>query len=357
MKKIIYIGYEYSDQGKSDSKSLDIKFFIDSINQIDDFKAEGVFIDSKKNKEREKFIIKNVERISPDLILTNIIKDELSNYILNKLSEKYTTVNWFGDDQWRFNNFSKNKAKYFKYIITTDKKSINKYKIKGINNVIYSQWAAVKVIDRVYSKVYKYDISFVGSYSPAREWVINNLKSKNLNVEVFGYGWPKAKELTYDEILDVFSMSKINLNLSNSVPSDNRFLLFSFSAFNSSVKNIFKIGLIQLIKDFIKLLKNIKFFFLYEKRNEQIKARNFEIPSASGFQISSYVEEINEYFIENESIILFKTIDELVSKCNFFLKNDLERETIKQKGFLISKNHTYTNRMNKVLNLIFNKHE
>ena len=109
--------------------------------------------------------------------MTNIIKDELSTiFLINYLKNTQLSIGL--GSQWRFNNFSKNKAKYFKYIITTDKKSINKYKIKGINNVIYSQWAAVKVIDRVYSKVYKYDISFVGSYSPAREWVINNLKSK-----------------------------------------------------------------------------------------------------------------------------------------------------------------------------------
>jgi len=357
MKKIIYLGYEYSNQGKSNLKSLDIKFFIDSINQIDNFNAEGIFIDSYNSQDLDKSILKNVEKSSPDLILTNIIKDELSNYVLNKLSKKYLTVNWFGDDQWRYSNFSKIKAKFFDYVITTDKQSLAKYKNQGINNVIYSQWAATKVIDKLDNRDYKYDISFVGSYSPAREWIIAILKSNNLNVKVFGYGWPKSKELTYDEILDVFSKSKINLNLSNSVPSDYNFLVFSFMAFATSVINFLNIGLIQLIKDFTKLLKNLKFFFLYEKRNEQIKARNFEIPSAGGFQISSYVEELNEYFVANESIILFKTIDDLIFKCKYYINNDLEREVIKQKGFCVSKNHTYKNRMNEVLDLIFNKNE
>ena len=353
MKKIIYIGFKYMYGDKKMDESVEIRFFIDSINNVHGYSAEGLFIDNYLNKKRDSYILNEISKKSPDLIFTNIINDEISDTVLTKLSKKYNTVNWFGDDQWRFERFSKQKSKLFNYCVTTDKASLKKYKKEGIENVIYSQWAATKINKKINKNNYLFDISFVGSYSPARDWIISRLKSKKIQVKSFGSGWNSTKKISYDQMLDVFLNSKINLNLSNSVPKNYDFLLFSFQSLINSFFNVFHIGLKQLFYDVIKFLKNVKFFFFYEKNQEQIKARNFEIPAAGGFQITSFVKNLSDYFVEDEEIVQFKTIDELIVKCKYFLNNDIEREKIRLKSNTAVKSQTYSVRMKETLDVIF----
>ena len=51
------------------------------------------------------------------------------------------TVNWFTDDHWRFDRFSRHFAPAFDWSITTDRDSLPKYEAIGYENVILSQWA------------------------------------------------------------------------------------------------------------------------------------------------------------------------------------------------------------------------
>ena len=352
MKKIIYIGFKYINGDIKMGETLDKRFFIDSINTIDGYRAEGLFIDNYSEKNRDNYILNQISIKSPDLIFTNIINDEISNDVLTQLSKKYITVNWFGDDQWRFESFSKQKSKLFKYSITTDKSSYNKYKKEGIKNVIYRQWAAIDINPNIKINKYKYDISFVGSYSPTRDWILSRLKSNKIQVNSFGSGWSLTKKISYDQMMDVFLSSKINLNLSNSVPKDYDFLLFSLESLISSIYNIFDIGLKQFINDVFRVLKNVKFFFFYEKNQEQIKARNFEIPAAGGFQITSFAKDLSDYFVEDQEIVQFKTIDELISKCMYYLSNDVKREKIRIKSHSAAHSHTYKLRMKETFDVI-----
>ena len=353
-RKVLYIGFEYNYGNVDRGKSLDIDFFVNSINSIDGYSASGLYIDKYQGEDKENFILNNVKKVSPDLILTNISKDEISDEVLRSLNKNYKTVNWFGDDQWRFENFSRHKAKLFDYVITTDKSSVNKYKKIGIKNVIYSQWAAVKLEQELNINEYKYDISFVGSYSPTRDWIISKLKLKKINVNVFGIGWEQSSKVDYDEMINIFKYSKINLNLSNSTPKDINFLFFYLYKFFTSFKKLLQLNFNVFLKEATRYLKNIRFFFFYEKTKEQIKARNFEIPAAGGFQISSFAPEITDYLSPSNEIVIYETLSDLIEKTNFYLNNNQEREKIKKAGYTKAIHHTYQIRFEKVLSIIFN---
>lgn len=354
-KTITYIGFQYLNGDIKKGKSLDIDFFVNSINLIDGYTASGLFIDNYKGDKREAFVLNQINKISPDLIFTNISTNEISDKVLKSLNEKYMTVNWFGDDQWRFNNFSKYKAKLFDYIITTDKFSVEEYKKIGIKNVIYSQWAAIKSEKEINVQEYEYDISFVGAYSPSRDWIISRLKSKKIDISVFGMGWKDSKPVDYKEMINIFKKSKINLNLSNSTPKDIDFLKYSILILLRSFGQLFKLRFNHFFDEVIRCLKNIKFFFFYEKTKEQIKARNFEIPASGGFQISSYAPGISDYFSHSNEIVIYKTINELIDKIFFYLNHNERREEIKRRGYQKALNQTYRHRMEEVLNIIFNK--
>ncbi|MEN8907404.1 MAG: glycosyltransferase, partial [Clostridiales bacterium] len=230
----------------------------------------------------------------------------------------------FCDDQWRFDTFTKYLAPKLTYSITTDKYSLTKYESLGYKNVILSQWGALEYDQNInFSDIkYKYEISFVGGRNSTREWIINHLKRKGIKVECFGKGWENGR-ISYEDMRQIFLQSKINLNLSNSISTDIRYL-------TSSIKNCVN-------------------FFRYQKRIEQIKARNFEIPCFGGFQLTNYVPGIEEHYVIGDEVAVYSSVDDLCLQLDFYLKNDLIRQKIAVNGYERSQNYTYTERIKEVL--------
>ncbi len=83
------------------------------------------------------------DAVKPDLIFMSLFTNQFRTDTLDYLKSHYTTVAWFGDDQWRFDNFTSRYARHFTHCITTDRYAIAGYKRLGIRNVIHSQWAAI----------------------------------------------------------------------------------------------------------------------------------------------------------------------------------------------------------------------
>ena len=141
--------------------------------------------------------------------------------------------------------------------------------------------------------------------------VIKKLLQKGIKVETWGYGWERGR-VELAKMIQIFNISKINLNLSN------------------SYSNIFR---------------------FWEKRRDQIKGRNFEIQGCGGFQLSSYVDDIESYFKLDQEIVCFRGENELVEKIQFYLEHDKERVAIAKAGYRrVLKEHTYELRFKKIFN-------
>jgi len=266
------------------------------------------------------------DREKPDLIFFSLFKEQFEIDTLDYLKSKYTTINWFGDDQWRFDDFTSRFANHFTYCITTDKYSIPKYKKLGQNNIIYSQWAAINTHDIPSFKEYKYDVSFVGGFHPYRKWFIDTLKKRGINIQAFGNGW-QNESLTAEEMNKLFISSKINLNIGNSISFDSRYLFSGIKPFVNSFRS--------------------------SKVSSQIKARNFEIPYFNGFQLTDYAPSIENYFDIGLEIVCYKDIDEAELLIKYYLKNEDERESIKNTSHKRAiEEHGYINRLKKVLEQI-----
>ncbi len=264
-----------------------------------------------------------VDTVKPDLIFLSLFADQFKIETLDYLKSKYTTINWFGDDQWRFDNFTSKYLNHFTYCVTTDKYSIPKYKELGQNNIIYSQWAAINTHQIPKFDGYKYDVSFVGGFHPYRKWFIDTLKKRGINIEAFGRGWDNGP-LSDIEMNQLFVDSKINLNIGNSISFDSRYL---FSG----------------IKPFINSFRS-------SKVSSQIKARNFEIPYFNGFQLTDYVPSIENYFDIGREIVCYKDIDEAELLIKYYLENEDERENIKNASHQKAiEEHGYINRLEDVI--------
>lgn len=295
-------------------------------------------------------IIDFIKDHRPDITFFIFMNNEVANETLLEINKITKTVNWFCDDQWRFEDFSSNKAKYLTHVVTVDKYSVPKYKDIGIKNVILSQWGISKFDEKLENDDihYMYDLSFVGGKNLTREWFIYELSRKGFSVNCFGFGWNSGK-VSESEMNKIFKYSKINLNISNSTPKDIRFYSFL-------LKKIFfllfeKASLKYKLKTYLTIFATL----LGRKRSkniEQIKARNFEIPGNFGFQLSQYALEIEDYYNIGKEIAVFSSIDELFLQVEYYLKNDSIRKDITKQGFKRTKNYTYSNRLKDVFERI-----
>ena len=316
----ILLRYDYGLKSRGDS--LEYKGFYPSLKEITN-EVYPFWYDEylDKREELQKEVIKFVDDIKPDVLFFVLYKGAFDFATLDYLKSKYITINWFCDDHWRFDGFTKYQAPHFTYSITTDKFALNKYKKMHYKNVILSQWASFgssKDIDFEAIK-YNYDISFVGGISGYRKWLVEQLKEAGINVECFGAGWKNGR-VSYEEMVKILKTSKINLNISNSVSFDIRYVLSSE--------------------------RSQQEFMRSAKRIEQLKARNFEIPAFGGFQLTNYTPSLENYFNIGSEVAVYMSIDDLILQIKYYLDNEEERKQITINGYKRAINeHTYLNRL------------
>ena len=324
--KIIIVDLEYDygqiTRGKNNIGQLGFKASFENLgHEVFPFYYDA-FIEGQSAKLQTE-LIAYAEKVNPDLIFFCLFRDQFSFETLDVLKSKYITLNWFGDDTWRFDNFTKDYALHFGFCVTTDKFSIPKYKALGVENVIHAQWAAIDDKREIKPLPYKYDISFVGGFNLYRSWFIKELEKAGLKVHCFGHGW-KNGALSNDEMINTFTTSKINLNLSDSASFDLRYLLSN--------------------------IKSLPHTLHTKKHASQIKARNFEINYYAGFQLADYVPGLEDYYIIGKEICCYSTLEDAITQCRYYLENDQIREEIRDQGMKKARsNYTYQSQIKNLL--------
>jgi spore maturation protein CgeB len=82
--------------------------------------------------------------------------------------------------------------------------------------------------------------------------------------------------------------------------------------------------------------------------------KTFEIPAMGGLLVTTRSYEQNVFFPENKASVMFSNAKELQDKIDFLLNNEKIAMKIRNKGFELSKKHSYINRAKYLLNIIWN---
>ena len=326
--KILYVDLEYDYGIKSRGiNHIGQNGFLKSFIKLDNVVVSLYYDDYLENTVPLQDKIKNLaKKVNPDLIFFCLFSNQFEIETLEYLKSKYVTINWFGDDQWRFDEFSSKYANHFSYCVTTDQYAITKYKQLGQDNVIYSQWAAIQTHQVPKFEDYQNDVVFIGAFHPYRKWFLDCLIKSSIDVQAFGNGWPNGPVYA-EKMNELYVSSKINLNIGNSTSFDSRYLLSGIRPFINSLRS--------------------------PKNMSQIKARNFEIPFFNGFQLTDYAPSIENYFDLGKEIVCYKDVDEAIMLVKYYLENEIEREAIKNAGHeRASKEHGYINRLKDIISRI-----
>jgi len=178
----------------------------------------------------------------------------------------------FSDDEWRHANYDRYLSLYSDISAITDMGNYDRYEEYGIE-ACYMPWACNPDAFYPLAEEQKlYDVSFIGAAYGARVDYVRFLLSMGINVRVFGRGWDRFRGmrkhwsgcLTHEQMLQVVSQSKINLN----------FLLTSPAV--DLEENGFHDGdNIAIFHDKNNLLEKVRYYLGREDEREAIASRAY----------------------------------------------------------------------------------
>jgi len=259
-----------------------------------------LFVFSFKNE----FYYNGIESLNKKFL--ELIKTEKPDYLLacpayyelypetliqiKKINPKMKTIIWFGDDEFRFDDFSRYYGIFFDYILTV-KKEMDVYHADNLMNAQFMIGVNPKYHCEL--KIPKiYDVTFIGTPVADRYDYIKFLKENGVNIALFGGDWHDYADLQNiyhgflepDDFIKVINQSKINLN-------------FSKTFFNLS----------------------------------QMKGRPIEMLACNAFVLNEYTNRTIDYLV-NKKEINFSSKEELLKKIKYYLNHREEREKFAKEG-------------------------
>lgn len=340
--RILYAAMKY-DYGKQEQGySFEHCNFYESLREMGHSIIYFDFMTLIKQRSREwmnKRLIEVVKTEKPDLMFTVLFADEFDPQTLKYISKSTDTItlNWFCDDHWRFDNYSSYWALYFNYVVTTDHSALPKYAKLGYKNAIKSQWGCNNFQYRKLDVPLKYDVTFVGQPHGDRRQIIDTIRKAGVDVQTWGKDWDNGR-LSQEEMIQVFNTSRINLNLTNSSTHSLERSDYPPNRIIARLKN-----LLNRKSNWQERKSNTQQF------SQQIKGRNFEVPGCGGFLITNPADNLEDYYVPNQEIVVSQNTSDLIDKIKFYLGNEDQRCLIAHAGYERTlKEHTYVKRFNDI---------
>ena len=252
-----------------------------------------------------KVLLSEVERFKPDIVWVDG-GFLISNKVINKLRKKnILSVHYTPDSIFApgMSNLCFRKAiGCYDHLITTKTQDLDYYVQNHARNLIYSYQGFDPKIHRKVElsdhqrRHFECDIAFIGHCMKNRMNYLNHIKSNlDVRMKIYGTGWD-----------------------SSSVPKALR-------------RNFMGPALDQ---DYAKAIAGAKIClgFLNNEVKDDFTTRTFEIPAAGGFFLAERTKEHLKIFEEDTEAVFFDNKQELLSKVNYFLKEDVKRKEISELG-------------------------
>lgn len=237
-------------------------------------------------------------------------------------------INWSLDDMFAKHNrsiFYSLNLKEYDLVVSTKSYNLDKSELPsmGAKNILFQNnsfypFGYIKSIER--KSHYDYDVCFIGTAEKERFDSMNFLAKNGIKVTVFGSGWEKG----------IYSHAHPNLTI--------------------NCKNING-------KDYFETIaaSKISLCFLRKINRDKQTLRTVEIPSVGGFMLAEFSEEHQSMFEDSLEASFFKTDKELLEKVNFYLSEDLVRETIASKGKIRAESYKMVVSAKKIIKEVISK--
>ncbi len=341
---IVYVGMRYDYGDPTRGSCYEFVHFFETLQRMKGVNARLFPFDEILRREgRRKMNDRLLETADwgADVYFFVLFTDEIREETIDQIAERSSglTVNWCGDDHWRFQTFSRHWAPHFDWVVTTDPTSVPLYQEAGCTQIIQSQWAFNHfgvVPDPAQEDL---DVTFIGQVHSNRAALISKLQRRGVRVHCWGKGW-KNGYLTREEMVRTIRRSRINLN-------------FTSGSVRFNAKSIAKVFLNRRADKSIHVRSPNEIVngshALFLPHRAQIKGRTFEIPGYGGFLLSEAADGLERYYRPGEEIGVFENEDDLAEKVLYYLSHDEERSRVKAEGHRRTiAEHTYEARFSQI---------
>jgi spore maturation protein CgeB len=268
-------------------------------------------------------LINDVRRFDPDFMF--IIKGyNLSRETVNRIQKAADVVvaNWNPDNQFQVRSEASEASTYldalpaYDIVFTWGQFLLDPLKDRGARRTAYLPFgwdpelhSPTESVDR-----YECDVVFLGIWSTKRQQVLSGLL--DFNLDIWGNYWKtrcwniplrrcrRGSKLSGEEYAKAMSSAKIVVNVlaDHNVPSHNM--------------------------------------------------RTFEAPATESVMATTRTDGQKEFFSDEQDVIMYDDKEELRQKVAYYLDNEREREEIANSGRKAISNHTYTDRMRSVIDIM-----
>ena len=288
----------------------------------------GIPYDYGLNKRIENHVRKN----KTDIIF--IVKgNEIMPSLLRRVRNDYADiklVNWSLDNMYKRHNrssFYTRSISLYDLVVTTKIQNLHEGELQdlGARDVQFVYQAYDKDIHKPCQHCSnvdtKHNILFVGCAEIERFNAMNYLAKKGFIVDVYGSGWDRGEFQDKHENLVYHYCNLLNEDYANAISCS-----------------------------------KISLCFLRKINNDTHTSRSVEIPACGGFMLAERTDEHKKLFIEGVESEYFDSNEELLSKVEFYLKNDRDRKKIALSGFkrCAKEEYSYHNMAKKIFERIEN---
>jgi spore maturation protein CgeB len=302
-------------------------------------------------------LLEVVKAEKPALMFTELFTDEIEPRTVNTISKDTETItlNWFTDDHWRFDGFSRHWASRFNWVVTTTASALPKYATLGHQNVLKSQWACNQFLYRKLDLPPIYDVTFVGQPHGDRPQIIQAIRDSGIGVQVWGTGWESGR-LSQDGMIRVFNQSRINLNLSNASTGAVRMPAYK-AAYHTVSQSLNVLPYVPEVKKTLKSWLGMNSERAAAPANmsysQQIKGRNFEVPGCGGMLLTGRADNLEDYYEVGQEVACYENTADLIDKIKYYLQHEDERVALAEAGYRRTlAEHTYVHRFTDIFQRI-----
>lgn len=228
----------------------------------------------------------------------------------------------------------------FDYNWTFQLGAIKRYKKIGAN-VIYSPGGANPHLFKSYNCKREFDVIFMGRNKGYRRNILKTIVDEGFDVSAWGDGWRNIRMtigLDLNEVRASHEKVRKSLDLFWSE------LVWHIRHFGK-VKRIFGpyLSVDEMIKMYSQSKITLNFPGYFEVNNKDInmdfdkspkgiKGRDFEATMSGAFYLTEYTDEIAQLYEVGKEIETYRNVTELVDKIKYYLENPLEAESIRKAG-------------------------
>ncbi|MCL5073712.1 MAG: glycosyltransferase, partial [Actinobacteria bacterium] len=237
---------------------------------------------------------------------------------IERLSRISFTVMNFYDSTSYFEQVDRYYAQAVDLVLLPDPLTKTKYELLNINALCTFSLFDKRYYRHLENNCKDIDVSFVGNIAKSdRRYYLDYLLANGVKINTFGRHTGSGF-IDFNEMIEVFNKSKINLNFTGISDSDDLIL-------GSRVNN----------------------------RARICNGRPIEIALCRGFVLSEYVAGIEEMFEIGKEIDVFRSKNELWDKVAYYLKNERQRKDMTEKAYERAvKDYDTVSGFSKVFNVI-----